>query len=205
MDNQKYAEDIKEIRDIMNRTTRFISLSGLSGVSTGITALAGAWLSYQWVFKDRDYLVHHAVEMESNLFTGLIFIALATLISAIVAAVFFTRRKAMKQNQRVFGIPSKQLLLNLSIPLVAGGFYCLLVLLKGYVGILPSLTLIFYGLALINGSKHTLTEIRNLGMIQILLGLLAYQFIDYSLLLWALGFGLIQMLYGFIIHMKYRL
>jgi hypothetical protein len=205
MDNNKYAEDIKEIRDIMNRTTRFISLSGLSGVSTGIAALLGVFMSYRLVFKNNDYLVHHAVEMDTERLTELISIACGTLILAIGLAIFFTRRKAKRQNHSVFGIPSKQLLINLSIPLAAGGLLCLLVLLKGYIGMLPSLTLIFYGLALINGSKYTLTEIRNLGLIQILLGLLAYQFVGFSLLFWAVGFGLIQMVYGFLIHMKYKL
>ncbi len=68
---------------------------------------------------------------------------------------------------------------------------------------LPSMTLIFYGLALVNGGKYTFPEIRTLGILQIIIGLLAFQFIGLSLLFWALGFGLVQIIYGLVIQRKY--
>lgn len=204
MNREKYAEDLKEIRDIMNRASRFISLSGLSGVSTGIIALAGALLAYQIIFKRRDYLVYNAVELNKSDLTYLLFIAIGTLILSIGSAVFFTDRKTKKQHQVVWNIQTKELLLSLSIPLVTGGLLCLMLLFKGFVGILPPLTLIFYGLALLNGSKYTLSEIKNLGLIDILLGLIAFQFINYGLFLWALGFGFVQIVYGIIIQIKYK-
>lgn len=199
----KFKEDLKEIRDIMNRASRFISLSGLSGVSTGITALIGVYLAHYFIFRDRDYLVYDSVELDSSHLMHIILIALGTLLVSISMAVFFTSRKTKKQNQAIWDIQTKRLLINLSIPLITGGLLCLMLLLKGFVGILPSLTLIFYGLSLINGSKYTLNEIRNLGIIQIILGLLAFQFIQFSLLFWALGFGVIQIVYGLIIQRKY--
>ncbi len=199
----KFKEDLKEIRDIMNRATRFISLSGLSGVSTGITALIGAYLAHYFIFRDRDYLVYNSVELDISLLLHIILIALGILLVSIATAIFFTSRKTKKQNQPVWDIQTKRLLINLSIPLITGGLLCVMLLFKGFVGILPSLSLIFYGLALVNGSKYTLNEIRNLGIIQIILGLIAFQFIQYGLLLWALGFGVIQIVYGLIIQRKY--
>ncbi len=202
---EKYNQDLKEIKDIMNRSTRFISLSGLSGVSTGITALAGAYLTYLTFFKDHDYLVYHAVELNSESVRYLLLIAIGTLIVSIGMAIFFTTRKTKKQNQRIWDHQTKRLLINLSIPLITGGLLCLMLLLKGFIGLIPPLTLIFYGLALVNGSKYTLPEIRGLGLLEILLGLVAIQFIDYGLILWALGFGIFQMVYGLIIQRKYKL
>jgi hypothetical protein len=204
MDKEKYIEDLKEIKDIMNRTTRFISLSGLSGVSTGIIALAGTFLAYQTIFKDQGYLVYNAVELNSDNLRYLLLIAVGTLILSIGTAIFFTSRKTKKQNQNGWNSQTKELLLNLLIPLITGGLLCLTLLFKGFVGILPPLTLIFYGLALLNGSKYTLSEIKNLGLIEILLGLTAFQFIDYGLLFWAFGFGVVQILYGIIIQIKYK-
>lgn len=203
MDKQKYIDDLKEIKDTMDRATRFISLSGLSGVSTGITALAGAFLAYQAVFKNNDYLVYNAVDVSSKNLWYLLLISMGTLILSVACAIFFTNRKTKKQNQGVSNVQVKRLLINLSIPLITGGLLCLMLLLKGFVGFLFPLTLIFYGLALVNGSKYTLTEIRNLGLIQILLGLIAFQFINYGLVFWALGFGVFQIIYGLIVQKKY--
>jgi len=201
----KYIKDLKEIKDIMNRTTRFISLSGLSGVSTGISALAGALLAYHTIFKGQNYLVYNAVELNIESRSYLLLIALGTLILSMGNAIYFTSRKTKKQNQKIWDIQTKRLLINLFIPLITGGLFCLMLLLKGFVGIILPLTLIFYGLALVNGSKYTLPEIRNLGLIEILLGLIAFEFIEYGLLFWAFGFGVIQIIYGLIIKRKYQL
>lgn len=200
---EKYLADLKEIKDIMNRTTRFISLSGLSGVSTGITALVGVFLAYQEIFKGNDYLVYNAVDLSKDELILLLLIAIGTLALSIGNAIFFTRRKTTIQNHRGWDIQAKTLLVNLLIPLLTGGLLCLMFLLKGFVGIIPPLTLIFYGLALINSSKYTLPELRTLGIIEILLGLIAFHFLSYSLLFWSFGFGVVQIIYGLIIQRKY--
>jgi hypothetical protein len=200
-----YIKDLEQIKDIMNRSTRFITLSGLSGVSTGIIALAGAIVAYQTFFKDTDYLVYEAVGL-SGAFTGqLLVIALGTLVLSVISALFFTRRQTKKQQQPAWDAQSKRLLINLLIPLVAGGLFALMLLLKGFVGMLPPVTLLFYGLALVNASKYTLSDIRSLGLIEVALGLLAFWFIGYGLLIWALGFGLVQLVYGLLMQKKYSL
>jgi hypothetical protein len=201
---EKYLEDIKKIKEIMNRSTRFISLSGWSGVSTGLIALAGAAAAYLIVFQKQDWLAEEQVFIDDAYLFYLLLIAVLTLGLSIGAAIFFTTQKATKQNQKIWDQQSKRLLLNLAIPLVTGGLLCLLLLFKGFVWMLPALTLIFYGLALINASKYTWPEIRNLGLIEIVLGLVALQFTAYSLLVWALGFGLIQMIYGLMVQKKYQ-
>lgn len=202
---EKYVEDLREIKDIMTRTTRFISLSGVSGISTGIIALAGAFLAYQTIFKEQNYLVHHAVDLNEDTLGYLLLISLSTLFISIGATFFFTHQKTQKQKHMAWDVQTQRLLVNLAIPLITGGILCLILLFKGFVGMLPPLSLIFYGMALVNGSKYTLTEIRSLGLIEILLGLSAFQFIEYGLIFWALGFGLIQIIYGFMIERKYKL
>lgn len=201
---EKYIEDLKEIKEIMNRSTRFISLSGLSGVSTGIIALTGAFIAHQSFFKSQDYLVYNAVDINRDDMIHLLLMAFSTLILSIGSAIFFTHRKTRQRNQSLFNQQSKELLINLLIPLITGGLLCLVLLLEGFVGLLPPLTLIFYGLALVNGSKYTLPEIRNLGLIEISIGLLAIQFIQYGLVFWAFGFGLMQIIYGLIVQKKYQ-
>jgi len=104
----------------------------------------------------------------------------------------------------VWDYQTKRLLVNLAIPLLTGGIVCLLFLFNGFPGLLAPMTLIFYGLALVNAGKYTLTEVRSLGLIEIFLGLLAMLWIDYGLLFWAFGFGVLHIVYGLIIQRKYK-
>lgn len=200
---KQYLQDLQEIKDTMNRASRFITLSGFSGVSTGITALVGACIAYLTVFKDNTYLTHQIVDIQSVDFWRLILISLGTLVLSITNAIYFTSRKTRKKNQNPWNIQARNMIIELSIPLITGGILCLMFLCKGFIGVLPSLTLIFYGLALINCSKYTVHEIRNLGIIEIVLGLMGFYFISYSLLFWALGFGVFQIMYGLIVQKKY--
>lgn len=187
----------------MNKSTLFISLSGMSGISTGLVALAGAFAAYKYVYQYPEFRslipVHDTTEQQGVL----LIIACGTLFLSALSAILFTKAKTLKSGQSPWNFQSRRLLFHLLIPLVAGGVLCLMMLLKGITGILPSMTLIFYGLALVNGSKFTILEIRNLGFLQIILGWLAFIYMDYGLIFWALGFGVIQMIYGFIVQKKY--
>ena len=204
MNQDKYKQDLRDIKDIMNRSSRFISLSGLSGIFAGLFALGGAYAAYQTVYAGQDYLSYrHALITRESLLTLLI-IALITLTLSISAGIFFTSRETIKQNEKVWDYQTKRLLINLAIPLVTGGIVCLILLLKGFVGIIAPLTLIFYGLSLVNASKYTLNEVRSLGIIEIVLGLISLQFIGYGLLVWAIGFGVMHIVYGTMMQLKYK-
>ena len=200
----KYIDDLKEIKEIMNRSSRFISLSGLSGIIAGITALLGAYLAYQAVFINPDYLSFRVEMLPDEQLIELLGIAIGMIVITIVSGIYFTTRATKKQNKKVWDHQTKRLLVNLAIPLVAGGIFCLFMLFKGFVGIVLPLTLIFYGLALVNASKFTLSELRTLGLLEILLGLIATQNIGASLWIWAIGFGLLHIVYGIIVHLKYK-
>ncbi|RXQ97649.1 hypothetical protein EO244_01840 [Ancylomarina salipaludis] len=203
MNKQKYIEDLRDIKQMMNRSSRFISLSGLSGITAGILAILGALSAYQTIYANQNYLEYRqAILSDEHLFTLLI-IASTTLLLSIAAGIFFTTRKAKRNKQKLWDLQTKNLLINLFIPLVTGGILCLILLFKGFIGIIAPLTLIFYGLALVNASKYTLEEVRSLGIVEILLGLLGIYFIGYGLIIWTIGFGIIHIVYGIIMHIKY--
>jgi hypothetical protein len=201
---EKYLDDLKDIKEIMNRSSRFISLSGLSGISAGVLALLGAYLSYQTIFKGQDYLVYPKVTLPNEALTQLLLIALTTLLLAIVTTIYFTTRKTKKHNQNIWDHQSKRLLINLMIPLVTGGLLCTMLVFKGYIGMAIPLTLVFYGLSLLNASKYTLNEVRVLGLIEIVLGLIAFQYISLGLIFWTIGFGVLHIVYGIIMQMKLK-
>ncbi len=203
MNKNKYLDDLQEIKQIMSRSSKFISLSGMSGISTGFIALSGAFIAYYIIFRDQDYLVLNPVKFSKLTLLSVFGIAIVTLLLSIIFAFYFTRLKTKRESGKHWNLQSRRLITNLLIPLVTGGLVCIIFLMHGFLGILPAMTLIFYGLALVNASKFTLPEIRNLGIIQILLGLLALLWIKYSLVFWALGFGIIQIIYGIIIQRKY--
>ncbi len=204
MQKEKYIEDLQDIRQIMQRSSRFISLSGMSGVFAGIFALAGAYGAYSRVYADQGYSTYEKALISAHSLTTLLLIAVTTLILSLGTGIYFTTQRAKKQNQTLWDHQTRRLLINLTIPLATGGIVCLMLLARGYVGILAPLTLVFYGLALVNASKYTLSEVRSLGLVQILLGLLALQFIGYGLLFWVVGFGLVHIVYGILMHKRYE-
>lgn len=204
MNKEKYISDLSDIKDIMNRSSRFISLSGLSGVFAGAFALVAVFLVHFQLFLNQDISNYDRVELSVINLPYLLIIASATLIASIGTCIYLTTKETKKRKQRIWDMQAQRLLINLAIPLITGGILILILLMKGFIGIVAPLTLIFYGLALVNASKYTLSEIRSLGLIEIGLGLLSIQFIGYGLLFWAIGFGVMHIVYGMIMHVKYK-
>ncbi|MDB3907149.1 hypothetical protein OAK35_02960 [Crocinitomicaceae bacterium] len=198
----QHLEQLAEIRDIMNKSTRFLSLSGLSGIVAGIAALGGAWAANEYLNeKAIGFNMYGVGRMEMVQFFLLdAFIVLAV---AIGFGSFFTIRKAKKNGQSILNKMGMRMLVNLCIPLITGGAFGIIVLYHGGYFLLPSIMLIFYGLALINASKYTLEDIRYLGYCEIALGLASAFFIGYGLLFWAIGFGVLHIVYGAIMYFKY--
>lgn len=205
-DKNQHLDTLSEIRSMMEKSTKFISLSGLSGIFAGIFALIGSVVAYYYLISisENHYfsLLGGDVYIEFYLFFFLN--ASFVLLSSIAFGSYFTIRKAKKNNQKIWDATSKRLLINLMLPLGTGGIFCLIMFYHGVIGLIAPATLIFYGLALINASKYTLNDIRYLGICEIVLGLLASIFIGYGLIFWALGFGVLHIVYGFVMYFKYE-
>ena len=99
---------------------------------------------------------------------------------------------------------SRRLLTSFAIPLIAGGIFCLAMLFHGMFVFIAPATLIFYGLALVNASKYTFTDVQYLGYLEILLGLISLFFLGWGLLFWTIGFGVLHIVYGLVMHRKYK-
>jgi hypothetical protein len=196
-------ETLQDIRRIMERSSRFISLSGLSGVSAGIFALAGAYTAHEWLGSYSHSTGDHSAGISHALIRKLLFLAGAVLVLSLSFAFYFTRKKSKKYDVPMWGHSSKKLLLNLLVPLVTGGVFVLgLIYYSDWLFVAPA-CLVFYGLALVNASKYTLTDIRYIGLLEIALGLLNMFRPDDSLYFWAMGFGVLHIIYGMIMWWKY--
>jgi hypothetical protein len=199
MDSQHQTlEALQDIKRIMERSSRFISLSGLSGVSAGICALIGAY--YASVFLKDEQTENFNLD---RLKFRILMLAVIVLCAALVSAFYFTWRKAKKKGLPIWDRSSRFLLINLLIPLVTGGFFVVALYLRNEFKFIAPACLIFYGLALVNASKYTLGDIRYLGILDILLGLTGMFFNEDGLLLWSIGFGALHIIYGLIMWWKY--
>jgi len=204
-DYQKQLQDIQQIRNMMEDSTRFVSLSGLSGVGAGVVALIGAAYTYNYLSSQEIYKWGQSVYMadRSQLFE-LIGIALVILLAAVAVSSFFTIRHTKKKGKDIWSRPTQRMLLNLIIPLAAGAVFCIQLAWYGEPGHVAPATLIFYGLALMNAGKYTLREVRYLGISEIVLGLVAGMVPGYGIVFWAVGFGLLHIFYGAIMYNKYE-
>ncbi|MCD9575338.1 hypothetical protein [Flavobacterium soyae] len=203
--NQKHQEDLAHIRSMMERSSRFISLSGLSGVFAGLSALIGGLYVYQ-LFKVNgiEYFTDEHIILSGSLVSELIWIGVIILVCAFVFGTFFTVRKSKKYNLPIWTSATKNMLFNLAVPLAAGGIFCLALIYHGYYGLVAPSTLLFYGLAVINAEKYTFSDIKYLGFSELLLGCISLFYIGYSLLFWILGFGILHIAYGLVMFKKYK-
>lgn len=207
--HQQSLDTLKEIRSLMERSSRFISLSGLSGVSAGICALIGAALAAMYLgrFDRHELSYEHLAELERwGLKAGVFFAldAAFVLVFAILSAIYFTTREAKKKGQKIWDSLTRRLILSLAVPVVVGGIFVLALLYHGLVGLVAPSTLVFYGLGLVNASKYTLDDVRQLGYAEIILGLITCFNIGYGLESWALGFGGLHIAYGLYMYYKYE-
>lgn len=217
MEDSKLHEDLASIRSMMERSSKFISLSGLSGIMAGVYALVGAALAYNIIYEPSRYNFGYVPQggnpylqrgvWEELVFSPailqLLFIAFGVLFAALVTGYALTARKAKKHGQALWGKTSKALLFQMATPLLTGGLLIIILISRGYMGVVAPACLAFYGLALVGASAYTFTDIRYLGICEIILAIMAAALPGYGLLFWAIGFGILHIIYGSLMHFKY--
>lgn len=205
MESKNYHEDLSHIRSMMERSSRFISLSGLSGVVAGLAAIIGAvYVFFVFQREGIDYFDGNRNIFSKALMQELVVIGAVILVVAIASGYVFTANKSKKKGLKIWDATTKKLLFAFAIPLVTGGLFCLGLLYHHLFVLVAPATLIFYGLALVSAERYTLTDIKYLGYCQIFLGLLSFLFLGWGLVAWTVGFGVLHIVYGLIMHKKYK-
>lgn len=202
-------EDIQAIREIMERSSKFLSLSGLAGVFAGVCALIGAVVAWFFIFNSGQVQYHEYIQSAgSSLNSGIGFYlaldALLVLVFALLGALYFSYRKSRKAGQQFWTNSTRRLLFHLMLPLVSGGIIIIILIFRNKLDLVFPSMLVYYGLALVNAGKFTFGEIHYLGLTQIVLGILAAVFINYGLLLWTIGFGLMHIIYGTVMYYRHE-
>jgi len=209
MEEKDLQNELASIRSIMERSSKFISLSGLSGILAGVYALIGAAIAYYLLYVDLHTInpdIHYRIVgvLNSILHVSVFLIlAFVVLFASIATGIILTTRKAKRKGQPIWGNLSRALLFHMAVPLVAGGILTFIFLARGYYGTIAPITLIFYGLSLVGASNFTFSDVKYLGILEIILGLIAACLPGYGLLFWAIGFGLLHIIYGSMMYLKY--
>ncbi|MGE0771312.1 MAG: hypothetical protein AB7K37_06350 [Cyclobacteriaceae bacterium] len=199
-----YERDLAEIRSLMERSVKFISLSGLSGVAAGTYAIVGAALAYYVIYFPQPPIGYAYRHISPQTLTLLLVDAVVVLVLALGTGIWLSSRNARLQRTTIWNPTSKKLFAALAVPLLAGGLFIINLLFQGYFELVAASCLVFYGLALLNGSFYTYNEIRFLGILEISLGLLAAFFPGYGLIAWTVGFGLLHIIYGAMMYNRYE-
>jgi hypothetical protein len=205
----KSIEDIKAIRKIMEESSRFLSLSGLSGVFAGVTALAGAFVTYFFILDNGsihydEYFRNLPAKETFSIRLQLIAVASLVLVISVLFSLYFSIKKAKRDGKNLWTPISRRLLINLLIPLLTGGVFVFILLLQNHVQLIVPVFLIFYGLALVNAGKFTFGEIFYLGVLEIITGLVSAFFQGWGLIFWIFGFGILHIIYGLAMYRKYE-
>ncbi len=203
------TEDIQAIREIMERSSKFLSLSGLSGIFAGVCALIGVAVAWFVVLESGsvhydEYLCSVGASPFNQVSITLGIVAMIVLVAAILGAFYFSYRKAQKSGQKLWTSSTRRLLGHLLIPLVSGGIFAIILAFRNNIELVASVTLIFYGLALVNAGKFTFGEVHYLGLTEILLGILAGIFVGQGLLFWIVGFGAMHIVYGTVMYYRHE-
>ena len=198
MSDQDYLNELSEIKSLMNRSTRFISLSGLSGIMAGIYALIGAGLSLAFVNPTHE----NYINLSSWNFKLMLILLGSVALLSVGTALILSMRKAKKNGEQLWDATTQRLLINFLIPMVTGGIYIIIKLQSQHYGLTAALMLIFYGLALVNASKYTVGNIRYLGYAQLILGLICAAMPGFGFWFWVLGFGIFHIVYGSMMYLQ---
>jgi len=207
--SDQHLEDIKVIKKIMEESSRFLSLSGLSGIFAGLLALAGAVVANLIItgtsMSEEWYSVPFTADPAGHRAVMLLFADMgAVLVLSLAAAIFFSSRKARKSGHNAWTPVTRRMLASLLLPLVTGGLFILITLSRVPANITVASTLIFYGLAVISAGKFTFGEIHWLGVLEVMTGLICLLLPQWSVLIWAIGFGVIHIGYGLFMHLRYK-
>lgn len=207
MNKEKAIQSVNEIKELMEKSSKFMSLSGLTSILAGLYSLIGSYFAVKIIGTRQSGSAYPLEILNVNSPTRLeiiVLLALGVLVLSCLTAFLISYYKSKKAGQKLFNTLTYRILWNFSLPLITGGLFCVALLYHHNYGLTSSVMLLFYGLSLINASKYTFSNVAWLGYAFLILGI-ADSFIEgYALLFWTLGFGICHILYGILFYLEYE-
>lgn len=208
---EEQLNNLQDIKNLMESSSRFTSLSGLSGVSAGIVAIIGSLVVSNslgiGIFEKAqgimDYTTSSTPSGDGKTLQFLIITALAVFTFAAISALFFAGRKARSNDAKLMGSSGRKFIFNHSLFLLTGALFSVILINYGIYFLVVPVLLMFFGMGLISASKFSFNVIRNLGIAEIALGLTLAMMPVYALLFFVIGFGVMNIIFGLIVHFNY--
>lgn len=203
MNQQKAAQKtLEEIKEMMSQSSKFISLSGLSGIVIGLLTILSVYIfSTQYQINPLDGEAQALSSLTENELLRLYNASVVLLIFSLIITFLMSKHKAKKEGKDIWGPASRQLISSMALPFSFGFLFCSILFFKAPDMVLP-LSLLVYGFSLFSGSRNTLNSIKTFGIIQMSLSVICLLFSGYSILIWTLGFGLSHAIYGAFMHIN---
>jgi len=203
--NTEIQEELLHIRSMMEKSTRFLSLSGWAGIMAGIYALTGAYFAHRIIYRSKTIIYYDITEgVFSNGSMILLGIALSVFVLTLATAIYTSSKTAKASGKQLWTPAALKMMFNMAIPLISGGILSIILIQKGTIGLIAPITLIFYGLSLVLAANYTYSNVKILGIFEIFVGLIASYYQGYGLYFWALGFGVFHIIYGIFMYIKYK-
>lgn len=181
------AESLRYIRDTMERSAAFTAVSGWGYVVLGITAIGAAWFAARQVSSFAWLRVW-----------------LGEALLAIAIGLLACTWKANRRGLPLFSGPARKVALSLAPPLVAGAFLTFLLFRSGMETALPPLWLLLYGAGIMTGGAFSVPIVPVMGFCFMLLGgLVVLAPVAWGNLCLALGFGVLHIVFGWIIARRH--
>lgn len=197
MEKSEALNTLNEIRDMMAKSSKVLSLSGTSSVFVGVFAIIASYIA--------NCILENASLAQSEKTIALLSEGALLLCICITTVFLFSKKKANKNNMAFrLDQTTKQMLWHFALPLMVGGILCLALVMNAFYGLTSSMMLIFYGLALYNASSYTYSNAKFLGYANIILGLIDCATGNHAILFWALGFGVCHIIYGIFFYFKHE-
>jgi hypothetical protein len=185
--DDRARDNLRFIRETMERAGSFTAVSGWGGVAMGITAIGAAVI---------------ASRQSSPLEWLMTWISEATI--AIAIAGWTTVSKARDSGTSLFSGPGRRFVYSFAPPLFAGGVLTLLLVRLGFTGVISGVWLLLYGTGVVTGGAFSIRIVPLMGLCFMVLGTVAL-FCPWSWgnLFLAAGFGGLHVVFGAVIARKY--
>jgi hypothetical protein len=185
--HERAMDNLRYIRETMERATAFTAISGWGMVAIGITALAASFIS-----------------AEQKTFKAWLAVWIAEAIIALLISGWSMDRKARAAKMPLLSGPGRKVAFSLSPPIFAGAIVSVVLYRAGLTNAIPGLWLLLYGTGVITGGMFSVSAVPIMGLCFMILGAAAF-LAPPGLAEWfmAAGFGGLHIVFGVIIARRY--
>lgn len=180
-------DNLRFIRETMERSTHFTAVPGYGGILMGVTAIVAAYIAHQQIYL-RDWLIVWLTE--------------AGLAAAIGVLAMWQKSKIA--NTPLLSVPAKKFAFGFAPPLVCGVAITLGLWRFEHYEVMVPVWMLLYGAAVVTGGAFSVRVVPVMGWIFIALGSVAFALpASYGNILMGASFGLLHIVFGAIIGRRY--